>query len=199
MAQRGYAPAAARVAYIVFLVLAGCTSEPSGGCPLPDLNHKRLRDVECQFNLGQVAYRNKDYKQAVKHWEWTANHAPQNIPEGMIVAAAYGTLGYLNYNGLGVSEDRQRSLELYKKAVQHGDLESRAHLGFAYSDKANHFYDLVSAYAWYKSVENFYRPMLDEEISTAVLEDAKKAVFKLRTLLTAAELKKAEDMSWVVR
>jgi hypothetical protein len=185
--------------YLALTVLLGCRSESSSPCPIPDLIHKTLADVECQFFLGTTAYRNKDYQQAAQHWAWVIHRDAQDRHEGMIVAEAHGTLGYLRYHGLGAAKDAKGAVELFKKAVERGDLESRAHLGFAYSDKSNAFYDTITAYAWYKSVENFYRPGLNEQVSANVLKGSKNKVAELKKSLTTAELKKAEERSWVVR
>src|SRR5262249_55440044 len=150
----------------------------------------------CQFTLGRQAFTRKDYRQAAVHWQWTVNQTAETITEKRIVSAADGTLGFLYYRGLRVDENREKAIELFREGVKHGDLESRLFLGRVYSDDRNSIYDPITAYAWFKSVENFYRSVLDEQRSLDILDEAKHAVELLRGFLTATEIARGEEMSW---
>ncbi len=121
------------------------------------------------------------------------------ITDERIVAAAHGTLGYLYYRGLGVAQDQIKALQLFREGVRRGDLESRAHLGRAYAEDRNAIYNPTIAYAWFKSVENFYRPTIDEQLALGVLEDARHSMEALKRSLTEADVAKAEEMSWTIR
>ena len=155
--------------------------------------------MTCQFFLGRDAYQRQDYHQAALHWQWTADRSADTIDDERIIAAAHGTLGYLYYRGLGVAQDQTKALELFREGVRRGDLESRLHLGRAYADDRNAIYNPVLAYAWLKSVENFYRPIIDEQLSMNVLDDAKKALAILKGALTDGEIAKGEELSWTIR
>jgi hypothetical protein len=155
-------------------------------------------DLECQFTLGRIAYGQNDYKKAAEHWNTVVGAKPNDEREKTIVAIAHGTLGYLFYHGKGVKEDRKRAIELYKAAVRLGDLESRQHLGFAFSDKTNAFYDPVSAYAWYRSVELRYKPVLEEETEKTVLQTARDGMARLKPQLSDNDLKIAEEKSSLI-
>ena len=184
----------------VFIVLFLCVTYTSGcnpkdACPSGS-SEAAIRDLlECQFALGRAAYGREDYKQAAEHWQKVVEMRPKSEHDKVIVAVAYGTLGYLFYYGKGVNIDRERSVRLYKTAVRLGDLESRQHLGFAFSDKTNDFYDPVTAYSWYHSVERHYKPVLEEESAKKVLQRARDEMTRIKTLISKDEVKIAEEQS----
>jgi hypothetical protein len=85
---------------------------------------------------------------------------------------------------------------LYKTAVSHGDTESRNHLGDAYLDKENAFYDPVTAYAWYASVERQkYEPLSGyEDVEKEVILRAQENAASLKSSFTNAQLERGEKL-----
>ena len=186
-----------RSALIVVFLCVTCTSgcNPEDACPSGSPEAAIRDKLECQFALGRAAYAREDYKQAAEHWQKVVEMRPKSDYDKIIVAVAHGTLGYLFYYGKGVNIDRKRSVQLYRIAVRLGDLESRQHLGFAFSDKTNDFYDPVIAYAWYHSVERHYKPVLEEENAKRVLQRARDEMARIKALISDDEVKIAEEKS----
>ena len=185
-----------KVLFISIAYMAGCNSKDA--CLPTSSQSEKRDDLECRFTLGRTAYGRKDYKQAAEHWGSVVRANPNSERDKTIIAIAHGTLGYLFYYGKGVKEDRKRAVELYKTAVRLGDLESRQHLGFAFSDQTNDFYDPVTAYAWYRSVEHHYKIILEEETDKRVLQTAKDVMARLKPQLSDGDLKIAEEKSSLI-
>lgn len=185
-----------RLLFVCIAYTSGCNG--TDACLSASLQGERRDDLECQFTLGRMAYGQNDYKQAAERWKRVVEAKPNSEREKIIVAIAHGTLGYLFYHGKGVKEDRKQAIELYKAAVRLGDLESRQHLGFAFSGKTNDFYDPVSAYAWYRSVEHYYKPVLEEETDKTVLRTARDGMARLKPQLSDNDLRIAEEKSSLI-
>jgi len=169
---------------------------PSKGCPEPGLEHTNLHDLECEFTSGRRAFAKEDYQKAAHFWDAVLRSTPVTKREEGIVALAHGTLGYLFYNGLGVEKDTRRALELYEKGVKLGDTESRTHLADAYLDQNNSFYDEVTAYAWYASVDRYKHESLPEyeEIEKKIIARANETAKTLKSRLKPDQLKRAERL-----
>jgi TPR repeat protein len=165
---------------------------------MQSLNRLSADTAQCQFALGQRAYSDKRFTDAANHWRRVVAIEPQSIQDMIIFAAAHGTLGFLYYAGLGVERDIDKAMTLLKRSVKLGGVEARRHLGLIYENKNYKFFDPVVAYAWYRSVEHFYKPVPTESSAQRVLERARLNVEDMKAVLTSDELKKAEELSWTI-
>jgi len=140
------------IRFLLLLLVFSCAHENS--CPIAGKDHLVAASAECQFLLGRDAYSLKDYTGAAARWT-QASQAAKDSRETNFVASATGTLGYLYLNGMGVEQDKTKAINYFQTAIRLGDIESRNHLAFAYSDPRDERYDPISAYAWYKTVTRF--------------------------------------------
>jgi len=187
------------ISSVLLLLSIGCSQlQPSGPCPIQRLSRLSIEAAECQFTLGRTAYTDRRFADAATHWRRVISIEPQSTRDMDVYAAALGTLGFLYYSGWGVQQDIERAMELLKRSVKFGGLEARRHLGVAYEDENNKFFDRVAAYAWYRSVEHFYKPFPDEVVAQRVLQRARQNAEDLKAGLTAEQLEKAEKLAWTI-
>lgn len=159
-------------------------------CPVAILPGKPAsEDSECRFHLGQQAFQEKRYQQASSFWQ---DVIASNSPLKWV---AQGNYAYLLYQGLGREAQKDKAVELFIEAAQHGHLEARAHLGYAYSDKAFSGYDLASAYAWYRSVDLSYEKDWRGEPDKMVLETAKQYLTALKKKMTEEQIRRGEVLA----
>ncbi|WP_221280451.1 tetratricopeptide repeat protein [Helicobacter gastrocanis] len=79
--------------------------------------------VDQYLPKAEQAYRDKDYKVALKYF---------NKAVGLGDAHAYGGLGVLYHNGYGVRKDYSKALDYFAKAAQMGDAGAVQNIGCMY-------------------------------------------------------------------
>ena len=132
--------------------MASAAAVGEEACPLQPLAEFPYSDIECQFYLGTTAYRAGIYEIAAAHWLQVLKSDDQSELGIETKMTARGTLAYLKFFGLGVSEDKQGAVEDWTENARKGDIASRRSLGFAYANKDFASRDDVLAAAWYMSV-----------------------------------------------
>jgi hypothetical protein len=143
-----------------------------------------LKEAIVQFDIARNHYYNKKYAEANKLWLLAAD---ANILE------AYNNLGYLNYYGLGVTQNQEEGLRLWRIAATNGFSESQIHLSEAYSEGISLQKDLIEAYAWAKAAAYFAPQVGDDDLQKTFEHDSKKLIQQYSTKLSKAELKQAEN------
>jgi len=131
------------IRFLLLLLVFSCAHENS--CPIAGKDHLVAASAECQFLLGRDAYSLKDYTGAAARWTQASQTAAKDSRETNFVASATGTLGYFYLNGMGVEQDKTKAINYFQTAIRLGDIESRNHLAFAYSDPRDERYDPISA------------------------------------------------------
>jgi hypothetical protein len=143
-----------------------------------------LKEVIVQFNIGRDHYSNKEYAEAYKLWLLAAD---ANILE------AYNNLGYLNYNGLGVEQNREEGVRLWRIAAVNGLAESQIHLSEVYSDGVILQKDLIEAYAWAKAAAYFTPQESDDDLRKIYERDSKKLIVEYSKTLSKNALNQAKN------
>ena len=93
-----------------------------------------------QNNLGVYYMNRRDFSSALK---WLNASAEQgNI-------SAYGNLGYMYDNGLGVPENPQKAFECYLKAAENGNASAQNNIGQMYQRGRGVKQDYRRAFLWY--------------------------------------------------
>ena len=149
-------------------------------------------DIECQFYMGTMAYRNEVYEVAAAHWSYIIDAPLKYEGEEQFQAMALSTVTFLTYQGLGVTQDRNLAVKNWKTAVSKGDFEARRHLGMAYSDNEYRKNNLIQALGWYESIFMIQPDVsvLDES-DQSVYQDAIEASKDLKLKLSAIDVQKA--------
>ena len=106
---------------------------------------RTMYDVEAQFNLGEVHFKNQDYAQAVKWYQRAAD-------SGYIKAQKQ--LFDMYNSGFGVEKDEAKAIEWLKKAADVGDAEAQCELGDMYYLGQHVEQDYAQATEWYKKAAN---------------------------------------------
>jgi len=185
------------IRFLLLLLIIGCDHENS--CPLTGKDRLAATSAECQFLVGRSAYSVKDYAGAAARWTQASQTASKDSRETNFVASATGTLGYLYLNGMGVDQDKTKAINCFQTAIRLGDIESRNHLAFAYSNPRDERYDPIRAYAWYKTVTRFSIQDFDDTISPEfaanILADAANGMNLMKRSLSAADIADAEKLA----
>ena len=92
------------------------------------------------FTKANEYYDKKDYKKAIDLYLEAATKG---------YAPAQGQLGFLYYNGLGVTKDYTKAVEWYSKAAEQGDANAQDSLGFMYYNGLGVTKDYTKAYEWF--------------------------------------------------
>ena len=92
------------------------------------------------FTKANEYYDKKDYKKAIDLYLEAATKG---------YAPAQGQLGFLYYNGLGVTKDYTKAVEWYSKAAEQGDANAQDFLGFMYYNGLGVTKDYTKAYEWF--------------------------------------------------
>lgn len=165
---------------IICLILSGCAEER----PQPS------DSVESVYNLGVDAYRAEDYAEAFEHWSAAAARGELN---------ALNNLGFLLYNGLGVDQNQEEGISLWRIASFAGHAESQWHLASAYEVGEGVQQDLLKAYAWYmcavESAAREVRESDESDVESEIIKDARNSIEELRGKLGATELVDAEALA----
>lgn len=165
---------------IICLVLGGCAEE------MPQSSDS----VESVYNLGVYAYRAEDYAKAFEHWSAAAARGELN---------ALNNLGFLLHNGLGVDQNQEEAINLWRIASFAGHSESQWHLASAYEVGEGVQQDLLKAYAWHmcaiESAAREIRESDESDVESEVIKDARNSIEELRGKLGATELVDAEALA----
>lgn len=165
-------------------------------CRLTNLAELEYTDIECQFYMGTEAYRNDVYTVAAAHWQFAIEAEPRYEGDKELKQDAYSTLAFLIYQGLGVTQNRVKAVNMWKESAQQGSLEARRHLGFAYSDVHFQYQNLVEALGWYESIFLLY-PTAEtvDDANKGIYQDAIEGVDKIKSRLTAKQIKLAAEFA----
>jgi hypothetical protein len=142
------------------------------------------KEAIVQFDIGRDHYLNKEYAEAYKLWVLAAD---ANILE------AYNNLGYLNYHGLGVKQNYEEAIRLWRIAAANGSPEAQIHLSEAYGDGQSLQKDLIEAYAWAKSAIYFIPQEGDADIQKIYKQETKDLIKQYSAKLSKAQLEQAEN------
>lgn len=166
-------------------------------CPLAPLPEQEYLSIECQFYLGTTAYRASVYTVAAAHWQYVAEAPLKYEGDDEIKDTASSTLGYLQYHGLGIAQDRETAVSRWKQVVKNGaNLEARRHIGFAYADVDYSGYDVAKALAWYQSITaQVTDPASLDEGDLSVYEDTLDAIRELESRMTPRQIKKSRTFA----
>ena len=97
------------------------------------------------FTKANEYYDKKDYKKAIDLYLEAATKG---------YAPAQGQLGFLYYNGLGVTKDYAKAAEWYTKSAEQGNARAQCNLGYMYDNGQGVSQDYAKAVEWYtKSAE----------------------------------------------
>lgn len=98
-----------------------------------------FKDLKTDYKKGTYYYDRKNYKEALVWYKKAAK-------QGNVFAQS--NLGYMYYNGDGVSQDYKEALIWYKKAAKQGDATAQFNLGLMYYEGEGISQDLTQAYSW---------------------------------------------------
>ena len=124
------------------------------------------------FTKANEYYDKKDYKKAIDLYLEAATKG---------YAPAQGQLGFLYYNGLGVTKDYTKAVEWFSKAAEQGDANGQNNLGIMYYNGEGISQDYNKAYMWFsKAAEQGdanaqYNLGLMYESGTGISQDYVKA------------------------
>ena len=93
------------------------------------------------FNKGLKAAQSGDFATALKEWKPLAEQGN---------AAAQNNLGWMYYNGNGVTQDNAEALKWYRKAAEQGDADAQNNLGGMYKRGDGVTQDYAEAVKWYR-------------------------------------------------
>jgi TPR repeat protein len=185
------------------LLCAACgAGRISGGdragseCSVPNLpGNPRLDENRCQFYVGVMMFRQEKYGSASQIWKRVMATEPMSSPNAWLKWAAQSNYAYLLYYGLGEKTQRDRAVKLFREAAEHGVLEARTHLGFAYSDKSFNGYSLPVAYAWLTSYERRFQKDKRGEPDDMMHKTNKQLLAELKLKMTAEEISRGEILA----
>ena len=97
------------------------------------------------LNRGNQFYSEKNYEEAVKWYQQSAN---DNNAEGMT------SLGYMYANGLGVKADYSVAAKWYIKGAENGNARAMSYIGMLKENGAGVTKNLKEAFTWYTKAAN---------------------------------------------
>lgn len=137
---------------------------------------------ESSYNRAVDAYRAKKYEHAFRLWSEAAAQGSVD---------ALNNLGFLRYNGYGVTKDQAAATDLWRIAAYAGHSEAKWHLGEAYEKGRGVTADRARAYAWYRCAVASARWKVQEtndETERVILKDAEQSLGTLAPLLQKNDL-----------
>jgi len=168
----------------------------SNDCPVPNLpGNPRLNENLCQFYVGTASFRQEQYGSASQAWQTVMATEPTTSPNAWLKWTAQSNYAYLLYYGLGEKTQKDRAVKLFREAVEHGVLEARTHLGFAYSDKTFSGYSLPIAYAWFTSYERRFAKDRRGEPDDMMHKTNKRLLANLKSKMTVEEISRGEILT----
>ena len=98
------------------------------------------------FAAGKAAYARSDYKNAFREFKTEANRGH---------ARAQFALGFMYYNGQGITRNYAEAAKWYRKAAEHGIADAQSSLGVMYANGRGITRNYAEAAKWYrKSAEH---------------------------------------------
>ena len=130
------------------------------------------------YEKGLEALQKNDFQTAYKEWIKLAEKGDAHFQS---------TIAVMYHTGVGVKQDYKKAFYWYKKAAEQGITAAQANLGVMYAKGTGTDRDLVQSYAWYSVAAS--------ALSLEKVGSALWGIDYLATKMTAAELKKAKDLS----
>ena len=93
------------------------------------------------FAAGKAAYARSDYKNAFREFKTEANRGH---------ARAQFALGFMYYNGQGITRNYAEAAKWYRKAAEHGIADAQSRLGFMYANGLGVPRNYAAASKWYR-------------------------------------------------
>jgi len=116
----------------------------------------KQNNSEALFNIARINERNKNYTKAIEYY----NRAIKNN-----YGLAYGNLGIMYHNGIGVNKNLDTAIKLYKLADKHGDYLAKRNLALLYKEKKEYaksekLYREILFAPPYKKNDNAFKQMI---------------------------------------
>jgi len=169
-----------------------CNTAYSEKCPLKLLEEYDYTDIDCQFYLGTTAYRAEVYQVAVAHWQNILDLPIEYEGDEELKIDAKSNLSFLMFYGIGTDKNQSLAISNWKALVKKGHLESRRHLGTAFSNESFQYSNIVEALGWHLSVimlfKNIDKPT---ESQQQTYKDASDGINQLKPQLSDDEIAEA--------
>ena len=108
------------------------------------------------FYTGTCHYRNQDYPDAVTYWQQVTRIDAQTIEDSDLKIIALSNLGFMQFYGRGIEEDKNSALEYWQDAAQQGHDEAEYHICHAYADADEPTYHFHKAKQHCKKARHLY-------------------------------------------
>ncbi len=155
--------------------LVACSTAPDDLCELEAASDYPKDHPACLFYTGTDHYRSERYAEARAAWQELVVLPAAEEEARRLFAAARNNLGYLQFNGLGVDQDRAAAVELWKSAAAMGNEEAEYHLCHAYIDAPKPLGDPAAALVHCDQARALYQGMAERtEAQESVLAEVER-------------------------